>query len=358
MGSLISCLKPQEEVSKMASSTVSSSNSDVVVRNGLAIPTIIISAATGERSIMDVHSSQKTPPRRPIKKNRRSSKNLKNKLASKSELMRQFFTVREFDPLPTDILDRDRTEIEHLINKAAFGKLFHLPVAEILINGGKVLDVGCGSGLWASEVATTFPNSKVYGLDMDPALFEGIEPPPNMSFVTGNVLDGLSYPDNTFDAIYQRNLIASIPKDKWDKVIVELVRILKPGGYLELVEIVPETYKRGPKFTDLQDAILRSLKAQEIDMEIGLNLTEKIEEAGLESTQEATCSYPIGWGGQIGELQEINFRFDVKRLKAFLVKSLKKSIEDFDKFVEDSMKECEDNEAYNNCHSVVGRKPS
>jgi ubiquinone/menaquinone biosynthesis C-methylase UbiE len=69
--------------------------------------------------------------------------------------------------------------------------------------------------------------------------------PRNIDFIQRNALDGLLFEDNTFDFVYQRLLIAAYPANKWQEVINELVRVVKPGGYLEvfsleILALIPE----------------------------------------------------------------------------------------------------------------------
>ncbi|CAG8517368.1 13892_t:CDS:2, partial [Dentiscutata heterogama] len=82
-------------------------------------------------------------------------------------------------------------------------------------------------------MATTYPLIEVVGLDVSPYQPKQIKPK-NFTFVKANATEGLPFDDNTFDFIFQRYLTAEIPKEKWPYLINELVRVLKPGGFLEL----------------------------------------------------------------------------------------------------------------------------
>ncbi|CAG8472229.1 33116_t:CDS:2, partial [Racocetra persica] len=84
-------------------------------------------------------------------------------------------------------------------------------------------------------MANKYSKPKFIGLDIAPVQTDENKPP-NTEFIQANVLERLPFDDNTFDFIFQRFLLSGIPLDKWVSVINELVRVLKPGGYLELVE--------------------------------------------------------------------------------------------------------------------------
>jgi ubiquinone/menaquinone biosynthesis C-methylase UbiE len=60
--------------------------------------------------------------------------------------------------------------------------------------------------------------------------------PPNVSFQVGNVLGRLPFSDNTFDFVNIRLFIIALKKQEWPIVVQEIYRILKPGGYIQMVE--------------------------------------------------------------------------------------------------------------------------
>ena len=56
--------------------------------------------------------------------------------------------------------------------------------------------------------------------------------PANVSFQTGNVLEGLAFEDDTFDLVNMSFFILAFRKDDWAGVLKEIRRVLKPGGFL------------------------------------------------------------------------------------------------------------------------------
>ncbi|RIB12295.1 S-adenosyl-L-methionine-dependent methyltransferase, partial [Gigaspora rosea] len=91
----------------------------------------------------------------------------------------------------------------------------------------------CGAGSWSFDIATTYPLAKVIGLDISPIQSTHIKPK-NFEFIKANAQEGLPFDDNTFDFVFQRFLLVGYAKEKWPYVINEIVRVLKPGGFLEL----------------------------------------------------------------------------------------------------------------------------
>lgn len=70
---------------------------------------------------------------------------------------------------------------------------------------------------------------------------------PNLDFYQVNVIDAkLPFEDNQFDFVMQRLVTASFTVSDWKNVLAELVRVTKPGGYIQLLEIDYNTFNLGP----------------------------------------------------------------------------------------------------------------
>jgi ubiquinone/menaquinone biosynthesis C-methylase UbiE len=105
----------------------------------------------------------------------------------------------------------------------------------------RILDAGCGTGEGASRLAELFPRARVLGvdiidahLDLARARYAGLAP--HLAFEHQSIFE-LNAPDRTFDLTVCRHVLHSIPYA--DRVVAELVRVTRPGGYLHLI---PEDY--------------------------------------------------------------------------------------------------------------------
>jgi ubiquinone/menaquinone biosynthesis C-methylase UbiE len=101
----------------------------------------------------------------------------------------------------------------------------------------RILDAGCGTGEAASRLAELFPRSSVLGVDivdssLDLARARFANLAPRLSFEHRSVF-GLELPGQTFDLAVCRHVLQSIPFP--ERVIAELVRVTRPGGYLHLI---------------------------------------------------------------------------------------------------------------------------
>jgi len=105
----------------------------------------------------------------------------------------------------------------------------------------RILDAGCGTGEGASRLAELFARSSVLGVDIIDHHLELARSrykllAPRLSFENQSIFE-LKIPDHSFDLTVCRHVLHSIPHA--DRVIAELARVTRPGGYLHLI---PEDY--------------------------------------------------------------------------------------------------------------------
>ena len=117
-----------------------------------------------------------------------------------------------------------------------------------LPEGGRVLDVGCGSGALAIAVAVRNPKASVTGIDRwgaeyasyskslceENARIEGVVD--RTEFKQGNALK-LEFPDGTFDAVVSNYVYHNIPSRDRQAILLETLRVLKKGGIFALHDI-------------------------------------------------------------------------------------------------------------------------
>ena len=141
----------------------------------------------------------------------------------------------------------------------------------------RILDAGCGTGEGASRLAELFPKASVLGIDivdshLDLARSRYKHFAPRLSFEHQSLFE-LKIPDRSFDLTVCRHVVHSIPHP--DRVIGELVRVTKAGGYLHLI---PEDYgmlhfQRGrPDPRDFWHVVPATMgQATETDLFVGRN---------------------------------------------------------------------------------------
>ncbi|EEH09806.1 methyltransferase [Histoplasma capsulatum G186AR] len=151
---------------------------------------------------------------------------------------------------PCDELERDRLDIFHKVFLVARGNALHdVPISKpspILSNaaggpaigtdhGPRILDLGCGTGMWAVEMASRYPHAYVLGIDL--AAMQPHEHPPNCDFQTPRDYESPWFlGENSWDMIHLQMGCGSV--SNWPNLYQKVIRHLRPGkGYFEQVEI-------------------------------------------------------------------------------------------------------------------------
>ena len=78
-----------------------------------------------------------------------------------------------------------------------------------------------------------FPNAEFIGTDIV-SIPELEDKPKNLKFVQCDTLKGLPFEDNYFDYVHQKFLNGAFLVKDWPIALKELIRIIKPGGFLEV----------------------------------------------------------------------------------------------------------------------------
>jgi ubiquinone/menaquinone biosynthesis C-methylase UbiE len=106
----------------------------------------------------------------------------------------------------------------------------------------RTLDVGCGPGAWASEMAYHYPQMEVTGIDISNIMIEyaqaqaRVQHLENIDFQVMDATKPLDFPDNTFDLVNARLIVGFMSRQTWHGTLRELVRVTRPGGIVRLTE--------------------------------------------------------------------------------------------------------------------------
>lgn len=162
-----------------------------------------------------------------------------------------------------------------------------------------------------------FPDAQVVGLDLVPGKPGG---PPGYRFVKANLIHGLPFGDGEFDFVHLRLLSTGVPLAAWPVVVADLARVMRPGGWVEMVE-----YSWDVDCAD--DAAPASKRVLELTRQMaaraGLDgggqvfrsLDGYLQAAGLEEVARREVGVMIGpWGAAVGSLMATDIRAGAARL--------------------------------------------
>lgn len=103
----------------------------------------------------------------------------------------------------------------------------------------RILEIAAGTGASTEFLLKTFPEAKITCLDPSPTYLkqaqENLKKNSHINFVQG-LGEDLHFKDETFDAVCSVYLFHELPREIREKVIKESLRVLKPGGYMGIID--------------------------------------------------------------------------------------------------------------------------
>jgi phosphatidylethanolamine/phosphatidyl-N-methylethanolamine N-methyltransferase len=155
-------------------------------------------------------------------------------------------TIKLDEPRRLDI-DRESVEraydrwapIYDLVFGGVFGKGRHAAIVATNSIGGRVLEVGVGTGISLPQYAA---NTRIFGTDISEAMLAKARQrvtDQRLKNVEGlAVMDAekLEFPDNSFDVVMAQYVVTAVPNP--EKALDEFARVLRPGGELIILSRV------------------------------------------------------------------------------------------------------------------------
>jgi ubiquinone/menaquinone biosynthesis C-methylase UbiE len=105
-----------------------------------------------------------------------------------------------------------------------------------------VLDLACGPGEWAMQVARSYPHiQQIVGVDKSRRMIafasaQAEAEEGGVSFRVMDITEPLDFADASFDLVNGRFLLSFMNREQWPFLLSECFRILRPGGILRISE--------------------------------------------------------------------------------------------------------------------------
>ena len=155
-------------------------------------------------------------------------------------------------------------------------QMYHYLASKATIAGKNVLEVGSGRGGGANYIASNLSPAQYTGLDLAQSavdLANKIHRQPNLKFIQGSA-ENIPLPDNSIDVVL--NVESCHSYGSVDKFLSEVKRVLKPGGFLLLVDFRNE--ENVEKMATLKNQLLATGMNMISEENITPNVIRSIEE--------------------------------------------------------------------------------
>lgn len=153
---------------------------------------------------------------------------------------------------------------DQMFTKAMGGLLPEQP-EQAIAHLHDVLDIGCGPGGWALEMAYANPGMHATGIDVSQGMIDyanalaranGLD---NAQFHVANAIDPLGFPDASFDLVNARHIEGAIPMAAWPGLFKEMVRVSRRGGIIRITSMEWGGVTNSTAYQTLQGLMIRGM---------------------------------------------------------------------------------------------------
>ncbi|KXS95961.1 hypothetical protein AC578_8091 [Pseudocercospora eumusae] len=183
-----------------------------------------------------------------------------------SEVMEEKKPAEQY-PFNRNALASTRLDLQHQLWALSTGFLLH-PKIPITPNA-MIADVGCGTGIWslalAKHLQESSPNATIEAFDISLAQTLPKQwSPPNVKFQKLNIFDPVpTHLVGRYDIVHIRLFMLVVENGDPTPLLRQLLKLLKPGGYLQWQEYDPSMDKlmladprtSAPKLEALRDVL-------------------------------------------------------------------------------------------------------
>ncbi|MFI5455294.1 MAG: class I SAM-dependent methyltransferase [Isosphaerales bacterium] len=147
----------------------------------------------------------------------------------------------------------------------------------------KMLDVGCGTGMFASKVRAALPRVEVCGVDLVPEMLRKGQPrwrlDPGHVFPVRGDSERLPFGSQTFDIVTCANSFHHYPHQ--ERAVAEMRRVLRSGGRLMIID----GYRDGPWGWFIYDVCVAGVEG-DVHHASAQRFRDLMSEAGLQAVAQ------------------------------------------------------------------------
>jgi ubiquinone/menaquinone biosynthesis C-methylase UbiE len=224
-----------------------------------------------------------------------------------------------------------RLELQNALPQYSISE--ELKYLELDLTGKKILDAGCGTGSLARILSDQY-QSEISGCDASSDRIQGARSlsGDEIHFFSAD-LTAMPVPDNEYDVIFVRFVLEHTQEPK--KIIHELSRVLKSGGYLIVIDLDGLIFNLHHQDEKLARNLSLLQKNLPIDLYIGRKLPRMLKEAGLRLSECHVQS-------MLFQNQDLENEVDNMRMRFYQSQAAIKEIigdDEYDRFIASYLKE-------------------
>jgi len=194
---------------------------------------------------------------------------------------------------PDQLEERSRLDLQHQVWLLTLqGRLHTVPLPD---HPSSILDIGCGTGVWALAMALAHPTLQVTATDL--TLPKDLTPPTNLTFIEADADE--KWLLGQFSFIHGRMLTSGI--HNWSKFLAQCWEHLEPSGILELLDIChpfraedPATNETSSAFIQFGYAAEKAWARSGLDYRASTKHVERLNGLGFINVREEEAKWPLG----------------------------------------------------------------
>lgn len=229
-----------------------------------------------------------------------------------------------------------------------------------------ILDIACGPGGWALDVAYAYPEASIAGIDISQPMIEyaraqaKVQGLDNVSFTIMDALKPLEFDDNSFDLVNTRLICPFMPTTAWPTLLQECWRITRPGGIVRMTEWNEPGITNSPACEELQRICYRALQLAgrlfaPDGRHFGINqmLGRFLRDAGYQDIQHKAYVIDFSAGTAAHSIWSENLSVGFTLLLPFLLKYGVTTKEEFDELYRQFLIEIHDDSFCGICYFLT-----
>ncbi|KAF2179244.1 hypothetical protein K469DRAFT_596756 [Zopfia rhizophila CBS 207.26] len=200
----------------------------------------------------------------------------------------------------------ERLNMQHEMIRDSMTQLILAPI-DMSKPGLRILDQATGGGAWLRDVRSTATAQHTYvGTDIEDSYFPS-NPPADTSYHHQSMT--ATWPEDwngTFDLVHSRFALPGSGTNSIKETVDRLIALVKPGGYIQLVEMEFGHWEGGPALQVFHDGARELFKTVTAGngVELRKDTSAWLREAGLEAIEFKVMAILIGVKAKSDKIKE------------------------------------------------------